>query len=227
MQLILKDVTKVYSVDNKILKAVDNVSLEIRKGEFISIVGHSGSGKTTLLSIIGGIIKPLSGSVLFNGTDVYSLNSDKISEYRCEKIGFMFQFASLLPVLTSKENVLLPMIFTNNQRHSSSENDEQKAVELLKMVGLGDKINAYPSQLSGGQQRRVAIARAFINDPELILADEPTGDLDVDTEADMIKFFQKMNEEKGATFIIVTHSTDLAQIARQKLRMSNGSLSEA
>ncbi len=227
MQLILKDVTKVYPVDKEILKAVDNVSLEVKKGEFISIVGHSGSGKTTLLSIIGGIIKPLSGSVLFNGTDVYSLNSDKMSEYRCEKIGFMFQFASLLPVLTAKENVLLPVIFTDNQRHSSSENDEQKAVELLKMVGLGDKINAYPSQLSGGQQRRVAIARAFINDPELILADEPTGDLDVDTEADMIRFFQRMNEEKGTTFIIVTHSTDLARIARQRLRMSNGFLREA
>jgi len=216
-QIILKNVTKTYLVDSERINAVSNISIDIEKGEFLSVVGHSGSGKTTLISIIGGIVKPTSGTVLYEGSDIGSLDSSRLSEYRCEKIGFMFQFASLFQNLTAKENVLLPVIFRTHK--NKIHEDEKKATELLKTVGLEDKINAYPSQLSGGQQRRVAIARAFINNPELILADEPTGDLDEETEAEMMQYFKKMNTERGTTFIMVTHNTVLARQTNRQLSM--------
>ena len=219
-QIIVENVTKTYLVDAVPLDAVRTVSLRIEKGDFISIVGHSGSGKTTLLSMIGGITRPSSGRVLFEGEDIYAAASDRVSEYRSEKIGFMFQFASLLPILTVKENLLLPTVF----RPIAAGQETVKAEELLRMVGLSDKINAYPAQLSGGQQRRVAIARAFMNDPALVLADEPTGDLDEETEGDMMRFFKTMNDAKGVTFIMVTHNTDLASQTKRQLRMSQGAL---
>lgn len=223
-QIEIVNLTKTYTIGDNIIKAVDNVSLKIDKGEFLSIVGHSGSGKTTLLSIIGGITKPSSGKILFEGNDIHSFDSNRLSEYRCEKIGFIFQFASLLPMLTAKENLLLPVIFKSDK--TSGASNEQKAVELLKMVGLGDKINTFPSQLSGGQQRRVAIARAFMNDPQIILADEPTGDLDEETETDMMQFFKSMNEEKGISFIMVTHNANLGKQAKRQLKMTQGSIKE-
>ena len=223
-QIAILDIVKTFSVGTEKITAVNDVSLNIEKGDFLSIIGHSGSGKTTLISMIGGIIGPTSGTLRFNGTDVYSLDSDSLSGYRSDKIGFMFQFASLLPILTAKENLLLPLIFKSVK--PSGPTNEQKAVELLKMVGLGDKINTSPSQLSGGQQRRVAIARAFMNDPEVILADEPTGDLDEETEADMMQFFKTMNKEKGITFIMVTHNTDLASQTKRQLKMTQGSIKE-
>jgi ABC-type lipoprotein export system ATPase subunit len=219
-QIIVENITKTYLVDNAPIDAVRSVSLRIDKGDFISIVGHSGSGKTTLLSMIGGITRPSSGKVLFDGEDIHALASDRVSEYRCEKIGFMFQFASLLPILTVKENLLLPTVF----KPRSAGQESTKAEELLQMVGLTDKINVYPAQLSGGQQRRVAIARAFMNDPALVLADEPTGDLDEETEGDMMRFFKTMNEAKGVTFIMVTHNTDLAGQTKRHLRMNQGTL---
>jgi putative ABC transport system ATP-binding protein/lipoprotein-releasing system ATP-binding protein len=219
-QIIVENITKTYLVDKVPIDAVRSVSLRIEKGDFISIVGHSGSGKTTLLSMIGGITRPSSGKVLFEGEDIYELASDRVSEYRCEKIGFMFQFASLLPILTVKENLLLPTVF----RPRPAGQEAAKAEELLHLVGLTEKINVYPAQLSGGQQRRVAIARAFMNDPALVLADEPTGDLDEETEGDMMRFFKTMNESKGVTFIMVTHNTDLAKQTKQHLRMNQGTL---
>ena len=216
-QITLKNVTKTYLIDSEKINAINDVSIEIEKGEFLSITGHSGSGKTTLLSIIGGIVKPSSGTVLYEGNDICCFDNNRLSEYRCEKIGFIFQFASLFQNLTAKENVLLPVIFRT--RRNKIDEDEKKAVELLKRVGLEDKLNAYPSQLSGGQQRRVAIARAFINNPELILADEPTGDLDEETEAEMMQYFTSMNKERGITFVMVTHNTELARQSKRQLRM--------
>ncbi len=220
--LEISGITKTFSVDNAVIKAVDHVSLAIEQGEFLSIVGHSGSGKTTLLSIIGGIIRPTSGRVLFNGSDISTFNDESLSEYRNKNIGFMFQFASLLPILTSKENILLPGLFGMNGRPKNPK----KAEEYLEMVGIADKINAYPSQLSGGQQRRVAIARALINEPELILADEPTGDLDEETESEIMALFKKLNEDKKITFILITHNLDLAARARRRIRMSQGQITE-
>ena len=186
----------------------------------MSIVGHSGSGKTTLISIIGGILKPTSGRVLLEGTDICTLDDNRLSEYRVNRIGFMFQFASLLPILTAKENVLLPGIFSPGKNVA----DDKAAVDLLEMVGIGEKADSYPSQLSGGQQRRVAIARALLNKPDIILADEPTGDLDEETEAEIMNLFEGINQKHGVTIILITHNLNLAGKAQKKLRMSKGRL---
>ena len=224
MQLIVRGITKTYRIENAVLNAVNDVSFQIGEGEFLSVIGHSGSGKTTLLSIIGGIARPTSGQVIFEGDDIHSLGSDRLSEYRCEKIGFIFQFASLLPMLTAEENLLLPVTFRSLGH--GGKGTAKRARELLDLVGLGDKIRAYPSQLSGGQQRRVAIARAFMNEPKMILADEPTGDLDEETEAEMMKFFTEMNETKKTTFLMVTHNTELAKKAKRRMKMQSGMIQE-
>lgn len=221
-QLQTIGITKTYQVGGDEIRAVDKVSLNIEKGEFVSIVGHSGSGKTTLLSIIGGILRPTSGNLFFEGIDISSLNDDLLSEYRNEKIGFIFQFPTLIPNLTAIENVLLPSLFSLNKRHNLSHN----ASLLLEQVGLSDKKDAYPSQLSGGQQRRVAIARALINEPELILADEPTGDLDEDTEKEVMNLLREINERKNVTIILITHNLELARQSKRCLKMINGKLFE-
>jgi ABC-type lipoprotein export system ATPase subunit len=220
-QIELRDISKIYRIGSEEIRAVDDVSLKIEKGEFLSIVGHSGSGKTTLLSILGGAVKPSSGRVLFEGYDICALDDKGLSRYRNERIGFMFQFASLLPVLTARENVLLPCLFRQNGKP-----DIIKADEYLRTVGLGDKIHNFPSQLSGGQQRRVAIARALMNGSEVILADEPTGDLDEETEAEIMDLFKTLNREKNTTFIFITHNLDLAKQAEKQLRMTRGRIRE-
>jgi ABC-type lipoprotein export system ATPase subunit len=218
--LQIENLTKTYTVHDETFIGVDNISLTVNKGEFISIVGHSGSGKTTLVSIIGGILRPTSGRVLLEGTDICTLDDNKLSAYRANRIGFMFQFASLLPILTAKENVLLPAIFNPAKNVA----DEKAATDLLEMVGIGEKKESYPSQLSGGQQRRVAIARALLNKPDIILADEPTGDLDEDTEGEIMDLFEHINKEHGVTIILITHNLDLAGTAQKKFRMSKGQL---
>lgn len=218
--LQIQNLTKLYTVDHTDFMGVDNISLTLNRGDFFSIIGHSGSGKTTLVSIIGGILKPTSGKILLEGVDICSLDDNKLSEYRSKRIGFMFQFASLLPILTAKENVLLPGIFSSDQNKDS----DSLARELLEMVGIGDKLDSYPSQLSGGQQRRVAIARALLNKPDIILADEPTGDLDEDTEAEIMHLFEEINKTQGVTIILITHNIELAGKAQKKLRMSRGKL---
>jgi ABC-type lipoprotein export system ATPase subunit len=224
-QIELQGLAKDYILEGSRIMAVQEVSLEIRKGDFICIVGHSGSGKTTLLSMVGCILKPSSGKVLFEGTDVYSLGQDALSEYRARKIGFVFQFASLLPALTAKENLLLPTLFSG-MNGAGSGSAEKKAAEYLELVGLKDKVNAYPGQLSGGQQRRVAIARALMNDPAAILADEPTGDLDEETESEVMNLFKKINRENKITLILVTHSSELANAADRKIKMFQGQAKE-
>lgn len=218
----IENLSKTYIVDDTTFTGVDNITLTIDKGEFVSIVGHSGSGKTTLVSIMGGILKPTSGRVLLENVNICTLDDNKLSEYRAKRIGFMFQFASLLPILTAKENVLLPGIFTPDQK---TEN-ENRARELMEMVGIGDKLDSYPSQLSGGQQRRVAIARALINGPDIILADEPTGDLDEETEAEIMDLFEEINQKKGVTIILITHNLELAGKAKRKMRMSKGRIAD-
>jgi ABC-type lipoprotein export system ATPase subunit len=221
-QIEVSGLTKIFSTGDQEITAVNAVSLSIKKGEFVSIVGHSGSGKTSLISIIGGIMKPTSGKVLFDAEDICSLDDDMLSAYRNQKIGFMFQFASLLPMLTSTENVLLPGLFSQRKDMHAVK----KAEEYLSLVGIGDKAAAYPSQLSGGQQRRVAIARALMYDPPVILADEPTGDLDEETEADIMELFRKLNREKMMTFIFITHNRELAGMASRQLTMTRGILTE-
>lgn len=218
--LELQDIRKEYDLEGELIRAVDGISLSIDKGDFISIVGHSGSGKTTLLSIMGGILAPSAGVMRFNGTDVYSLGDDELSEYRALSVGYIFQFASLMPVLNTLENLLLPIVFKPGQTVGSQH--EKTALEYLEMVGLADKARAFPYQLSGGQQRRVAIARAFMNEPELLLADEPTGDLDEETEAEVMGFLKKMRMDKGLAMVMVTHNSELARHASRRIRMTHG-----
>jgi putative ABC transport system ATP-binding protein/lipoprotein-releasing system ATP-binding protein len=213
----LKDLSKTYWVSGRTINAVLPVTLSISQGDFVSIVGHSGSGKSTLLSLIGGIAKPDKGAVVIDGANIRDYDDRKLSKLRNDKFGFVYQFASLIPTLTAKENVLLPTVFGGPRKGAD-------AVLLLHQVGLGDKIDRYPSELSGGEQQRVAIARAFINSPEVILADEPTGDLDEETEAEIMMFFEKINREKRVTMIMVTHSTELALRAAYRFRMKQGTL---
>ncbi|HSB30181.1 MAG TPA: ABC transporter ATP-binding protein [Candidatus Sulfobium mesophilum] len=217
----VKSIVKSYVIDGQTLKAVDDVSFSIRNGEVLSIIGHSGSGKTTLLSLIGGLTRPDSGEVVIDGTNIWAMGDNSLSEFRNRKISFIYQFASLIPTLTALENIMLPTAFG----HYGTDT-EQYARELLGLMGLENKTNSYPSHLSGGQQRRIAIARAFINRPEIVLADEPTGDLDEDTEEEVIRLFRSMNQDQQVTFIIVTHNRDIAAKTQRQLTMSNGVVSE-
>jgi len=200
-----RQLNKTYESDNITASAVNNVNLSIERGEFAVILGHSGSGKTTLLSLIGGLTVPDSGEVLINGVENWSQSDEALSDMRNTAIGFIFQFASLIPTLTALENVLLPLSFGKNPK-----GDYQQAQDILDLVGLKDKTNSFPSQLSGGQQRRIAIARAFINQPDIILADEPTGDLDEETERDILQIFKRYNS-RGTTFVTVTHNVHLVE----------------
>lgn len=209
--------------DNTSVTAVQDVNFIVNKGEFAVILGHSGSGKTTLLSLIGGLTVPDSGEVLINGVDNWRQSDEELSDMRNSTIGFVFQFASLIPTLTTLENVLLPLSFGKNPR-----GDHSRALEILELVGLKDKVNSFPSQLSGGQQRRIAIARAFVNQPDIILADEPTGDLDEHTELEILEIFREFNKQ-GMTFVVVTHNRSLAETQKDArvLEMSHGILTES
>ncbi len=211
----LKGLSKTYDVSGKIIKAVQPLDLTIQQGEFVSIVGHSGSGKSTFLSLIGGIARPDTGTVNIDGTNIWEYKDKMLSKLRNEKFGFVYQFASLIPTLNATENVLLPTVFGGGRKAADAAN-------LLDLVGLSDKKDRYPSELSGGEQQRVAIARAFIHNPEIILADEPTGDLDEETEAEIMTFFEKINREKKVTMIMVTHSSEIALRAPSRFRMKQG-----
>jgi ABC-type lipoprotein export system ATPase subunit len=217
----INKLTKTYLVSGQRFHAAEEVDLTVASGEMISIIGHSGSGKTTLLSLIGGLTRPDSGQVVIDGVDLWSMPDDRLAEFRNRKLSFVYQFASLIPTLTALENVLLPTAFGEYRQDVMTN-----AQELLSSVGLADKGDFYPSQLSGGQQRRVAIARAFINQPEIILADEPTGDLDEETEQEVISLFRKMNTERGVTFVVVTHNNQIARRLGRLMTMKNGRLSE-
>jgi putative ABC transport system ATP-binding protein len=213
----LKSLSKTYRISGNVIKALQPLDLVIQKGDFVSVVGHSGSGKSTLLSLMGGIAKPDTGSVFIDGINIRSYDDVRLSKLRNEKFGFVYQFASLITTLTAGENVLLPTVFGGRKTKAD-------AGALLREVGLGDKTERYPSELSGGEQQRVAIARAFIHDPEIILADEPTGDLDEETEAEVMAFFERINRERKVTVIMVTHSTEIARRAGTRLRMKQGVL---
>lgn len=213
----LKGLSKTYKVSGNAIHALLPLDLTIKQGEFVSIVGHSGSGKSTFLSLVGGIARPDTGTVSIDGTNIWEYGDTKMSKLRNDKFGFVYQFASLIPTLTATENVLLPTVFGGRKTTSD-------AIQLLNLVGLGDKTGRYPSELSGGEQQRVAIARAFIHNPEVILADEPTGDLDEETEAEIMTFFEKINREKNVTMIMVTHSSEIALRASSRFRMKQGTL---
>lgn len=215
----LRQASKIYQSGGSVIRAVNDVTLSVRDGEFVAVVGHSGSGKTTLVSLMGGLTRPTSGSVLIAGVDIWSLDNRGLAALRGRDIGFCFQFSSLIPTLNCLDNVRLPASF------SGGDGGGARALEMLDRVGVPDKAQAYPSELSGGQQRRVAIARAMINRPGMILADEPTGDLDEETEADIMDLISRLHRD-GTTIVMVTHSRGLAARAQRLLTMTSGSVSE-
>jgi len=198
--LELQNVSRIFGEGDTQVKALDNVSLSIKRGEFVLIVGSSGSGKSTLLNMIGLLDKPTSGKVILDGKETTTLNDGQVSQYRNEKLGFVFQFANLLPDLTVLENVMLPQ-----QIQGSPEDVRQNATDLLIKVGLEDQINKRSNKISGGQAQRAAIARGLVNRPTIVLADEPTGNLDSVTAGKIVKLAKAMAKELNQTFIIVTH----------------------
>ena len=194
--------------------------MDIYAGEIVSIVGPSGSGKSTLLGLIGGLDTPTKGDIEIDGVDITRMNEDQLTEIRNEKIGFIFQFFNLIPTLTAQENVLLPMQFARKP----PKNPEKRAKELLDLLGLKDRRNHRPSELSGGQQQRVAIARALANNPPLLLADEPTGNLDTESGSVVLETLADIREHEGTTVVIVTHDPKLAQHADRTLTLVDGQI---
>ncbi len=202
----LKEVTKYYNMGDNVVKALDGIDINIKKGDFVAIMGPSGSGKSTAMNLVGSLDLATHGKILLDGLNIESFGESELAQIRGKKIGFIFQNFNLIPNLTAKENIMLPMLFQDIPK----EERESKAEELLALVELQDRMEHYPTQLSGGQQQRVAIARALANDPEVILADEPTGNLDTKTGEKVMSFLEKLNKQ-GKTIIMVTHDPHLAQ----------------
>lgn len=212
------DVKRYYGEGDAVTKALDGVTLDVRRGEYLSIMGPSGSGKSTLFNMMGGIDSPTDGMVFIDEIDVAQLDSYELAWMRCHKIGYIFQSYNILPVLTALENVTLPMIFAG----MTPDNARDKGVDILRKVGLGDRIFHRPFELSGGQQQRVAVARAFANDPAIILADEPTANLDTKTGHEMIELLVFLKETEGVTIISATHDMKMLDVSDRILWIRDG-----
>jgi len=213
-----KDVCKVYQMGRVEVEALRGINLEVRTGEYLSIMGPSGSGKTTLFNMIGALDKPSTGRVYINDVDVAQLDAYELAWLRCRMIGYVFQTFNIIPVMTAMENVTLPMIFAG----VSSDDARDKGMRLLEKVGLEDRWSHKPFELSGGQQQRVAIARALANDPDIILADEPTGNLDLTTGREIIQLLREMNETEGVTVITNTHDIKMISVSDRVVRLRDG-----
>ncbi len=221
MILELKNIDKTYGMDQVTVNALKNVSFSVEEGEYIAIMGPSGSGKTTLMNIIGCLDKQYKGTYILDGTDVTTLDENGLSEVRLHKIGFVFQTFQLLAGETALENVALPLIYANVKKKERQE----RAAEALKKVGLEERTSFLPAQLSGGQKQRVAIARAMINQPRILLADEPTGALDQASGRQVMELFKQLNDE-GVTIIMITHDAKVASNAKRVLHIIDGEISE-
>ena len=211
-------VHKLYVMGAVTVQALKGVSVTVKKGQYVSIMGPSGSGKTTLFNMIGGLDKPESGQVFIDEVDIAELDAFELAWLRCRKIGYIFQTFNLINVMTALENVTLPMVFAG----ASAEDSLDRGVDILKRVGLGERVLHKPSELSGGQQQRVAIARAFANDPAIILADEPTGNLDLHTGKEIIELLRRMNQEQGVTVITATHDLKMLNVSERIIWMRDG-----
>jgi ABC-type lipoprotein export system ATPase subunit len=223
--IALDEVTKTYTLKRKtVVPAVRGVSLNVEKGEFVVITGRSGSGKTTLLNLVAGLTHPTSGQVRLDGVEVWRLPDREQSLLRNRKIGFVFQFPSLLPSLTALENVMLPRMFGDSDKRAGAR---ERATQLLGEVGLADKLHALPRHLSGGEQQRVVIARSLVNEPELLLADEPTSDLDELTEQEIMSLFRDVHARTGVTILLVTHASELERYGTRGLKMAGGRIVDA
>ena len=216
----IKHAVKTYVTGEDSFNALDDVSLSVDKGEFVAIMGASGSGKSTCMNMLGTLDKPNSGSYFLDGIDVLKLSSEKLSEIRNVKLGFVFQGFNLISRTTALENVELPMIY----KGIPPEERKKRAREMLKVVGLEHREDHMPNQMSGGQQQRVAIARALVNDAPIILADEPTGNLDTKTSIEIMEFFVKLNQETGKTIVLVTHEPDIAEYCKRIVRFKDGKI---
>ncbi len=220
-QLVARDLVKTYTLGGSAIGALQGISVEIPRGEYLAVTGASGSGKSTFMNLIGALDTPTSGSLAFEGRELGTLGSDELAQYRNEKVGFVFQTFNLLPRTNALDNVALPLLYS---RHGGKRAHE-KARACLDRVGIADRANHQPSELSGGQQQRVAIARALVNDPHILLADEPTGALDSHTTGEIIDLFEALNAS-GITLIIVTHEPDIAKRARRRLTFRDGRIVE-
>ncbi|RZK19024.1 MAG: ABC transporter ATP-binding protein [Pedobacter sp.] len=215
--ITIKEIGRKYVIGSEVIHALKSVSLDINKGEFVALMGPSGSGKSTLMNILGCLDTPSSGTYILNGTNVSQMSDDALAEVRNKEIGFVFQTFNLLPRSTALDNVALPLIYAGN----SKKDREARAAKALENVNLGNRMDHKPNELSGGQRQRVAVARALINDPSIILADEPTGNLDTKTSIEIMGLLEEIHS-KGNTIILVTHEEDIAQHAHRIVRMRDG-----
>jgi putative ABC transport system ATP-binding protein len=218
--VLIRGLTKSYRRGGQIVPVLTDINLEVAPGEFLALMGPSGSGKSTLLNLIAGIDKPTSGTLMVDGLDIATLSESELADWRAHNVGFIFQFYNLLPVLTAYENIELPLLLTG----LSGRERREHVRAALEMVGLTDRMLHYPSELSGGQQQRVAIARAIITDPTILVADEPTGDLDRVSAAEVLKLMDRLNRELGKTVIMVTHDQRAASQARRLIHLDKGVL---
>jgi putative ABC transport system ATP-binding protein len=218
----IADLTKVYGAGNIAVHALRGVNMMVKQGEFAAVMGASGSGKSTLMNILGCLDRPTSGTYVLDGEDVSRLSKDRLASVRNKKIGFVFQSYNLLPRLTALKNVMLPMLY-NGHNHKSEKERHEHALALLDLVGLSDRAHHRPNELSGGQQQRVAIARALVNDPSIILADEPTGNLDSHSKEDIMGLLLQLHRQ-GATIVMVTHESDLAERAGRVILLQDGQI---
>lgn len=216
--IVMNDVRKTYKIGNDTVVALNGLTLSIEAGEFTVVLGPSGSGKTTLLNILGGLESPDSGELRVGQSQISGLSEQLLTRYRRHKVGFVFQFFNLLPTLTALENVTL----ASELGQEPGEVTALDPREILKRVGLGERLHHYPGQFSGGQQQRVAVARALAKNPDLVLADEPTGSLDMETGIEVLRTMRQLNRETGHTFVVVTHNSAIAQIADRVIRIGNG-----
>lgn len=213
-----RNLTKIYQMGDTEVRALNDVSIRIDKGEFVAIIGPSGSGKSTLMAILGALDKPTTGNYELDGVEIGQMSDDSLSDIRNYRIGFVFQKFNLLARSTAITNVALPLVYAG----IGAKEREERAKRALELVGLGERMHHRPNELSGGQQQRVAIARALVNDPAIILADEPTGNLDTRTGEEIMKLFRKLHTEQGITLILVTHSPEIAQQADRTITMRDG-----
>lgn len=220
MNIQVNEISKIYGVGEGKVVALQSASMTIHAGDFISIMGPSGSGKSTLLHIISGLDRPTSGTVLYDDTDIHRGADEKLASFRRKRIGFIFQQFNLLPVLTARENIIMPMLLDKRQP------DETYLRQLAEMLGLQDRLTHLPQELSGGQQQRVAIARALITQPDIIFADEPTGNLDSKSGGEVMKMLCEIRKKFGKTLVIITHDSGIAKMAERRFTMMDGNLSE-
>ena len=217
----VRDLTRVYHMGDHEVRALRGVSLDVEPGEFVAVTGPSGSGKSTFMHIIGALDRPTSGNYFLDGKDVARLSKDELAGVRNQKIGFVFQGFNLLTRTTALDNVELPLLYNSKNGLKTSER-HKRAMASLEIVGLGERFHHMPNQLSGGQQQRVAIARALINEPSIILADEPTGNLDTRTSIEVMGIFQRLNLERGITVMLITHEADIAEYGTRLIRFRDG-----